>query len=302
LWILLRAKLFIRWSTTWILSRLNSDALLIWSLRLVASCSGAVVLLILIFLAREASPALATIGLSHFLLDAAWLPTENLFNLVPMLWGTVLVSLGALLLAFPAGLLSAAFLRFYSPPALAGPYRGILELLAGIPSVVYGLWGLAVLVPVIAEWKPPGASLAAGIVVLALMILPTLALAADAALGSVPISYLQAASALGFRRSSLLIRIVLPSVRPALLTAVLLASGRALGETMAVLMVCGNIVQTPSSIFDPIRTLTANIGLEMAYAASMHRSALFVSALFLMGLVVALVLVTERLNQERADA
>ena len=162
----------------------------------------------------------------------------------------------------------------------------MLELLAGIPSVVYGLWGLVVLVPIIQGWQPPGASVLAGILVLALMIVPTVALFADAALRQVPMHLISAAAALGMRRWTITTKVMLPAARHGIGAGVMLAFGRALGETLAMVMVCGNIVQVPASLFDPVRTLTANIALEMAYAQGAQRSALFASGLALLALVI----------------
>lgn len=209
---------------------------------------------------------------------------------------------GAVLLAAPVGILSAVFCQFYAPEPVAAAYRRLMELLAGIPSVVYGLWGLVVLVPLIARLEPPGPSLLAGILVLSLMILPTQALMADAALAAVPSSYLQGAAALGLSRWATVRGVVFPAARSALLAGAILQSGRAVGETMVVLMVTGNVVQAPSSLFHPVRTLTANIALEMAYALGDHRSALFVNGLLLLAMVVALVAAADLLRRRRYDA
>ncbi len=251
--------------------------------------SGAIVVLIFGFLLIEALPLLRRVGV-RIITDPLWHPAEGLYGMAPMIVGTLAVALGALLLATPLGIASAIFERHYAPAWVVLPYHGLIELLAGIPSVVYGLWGLVVLVPAILRIHPPGASLLAGILVLALMILPTIALFTEAALRSVPEETLQGAAALGLSRWATLRHVALPTAAPGLASGVLLGCGRALGETMAVLMVCGNVVQAPTSLFDPIRTLTANIALEMAYATGDHRSALFISGLLLMTIVAALVL------------
>lgn len=253
--------------------------------------------LIVIFLIAESLPALQYIGVTRFFTDASWRPTDGLYNLLPMLWGSLFAMAGAVLLATPLAILSALFCHYYAPPVLARYYRRLIEILAGIPSVVYGLWGLVVLVPLIAQWQPPGTSLLAGIIILTLMILPTIALLADASFANVPVQYLRGASALGLSRWATIRGVVFPSAKSGLFTGVILGSGRAIGETMAVLMVCGNVVQTPASLFAPMRTLTANIALEMAYALGDHRAALFVSALVLMALIVALVASAERISQ-----
>ena len=272
-------------------------------LRLAAAIAGGVVLVIFGFLVLEAWPALRSIGVGRFFTDPGWHPAggeQAAFNLTPMLLGTLAAAIGAVLLATPLALASAVFCNYYAAPAPATLYRRLVELLAGIPSVVYGFWGLVVLVPLIRQIEPPGASLLAGILVLTIMILPTIALTADAAFRAVPETYLQAAAALGLSRPTLIGSVVLPAARSGLSTGVMLGTGRALGETMAVLMVCGNVVQTPSSLFDPVRTLTANIALEMAYALGDHRSALFVTGLSLLLMVTALVLASDGLTRRWA--
>ena len=266
----------------------NADRWLVRVLRLFAGVAGAIVLLIVLFLVAEALPVLRHVGITRFFTDESWHPTANLYNLTPMLWGTLLVMTGSVVVATPLGILSAVFSHYYAPSWMRGSYRRMIELLAGIPSVVYGFWGLVVLVPWINRIHPPGLSLLAGIIVLTIMILPTIALMADAALANVPPAYLRGAAALGLSRWGTVRGVVLPAARSGLYTGVILETGRAIGETMAVLMVCGNVVQTPASFFAPMRTLTANIALEMAYATGDHRSALFVSGLCLMGIIVVL--------------
>lgn len=279
--------------------RPRRDDVLRWTLRICAGLAGIIVALILIFLILESIPAFRAIGITRFVTDNAWRPDADAgagaFGLLPMAYGTLAATVGAVLVAAPLGVLSAVFARFYAPRAVAVAHRRIIELLAGVPSVVYGLWGLVVLVPLIRRVAPPapGPSLLAGIAILALMIFPTIALLADAALGAVPVASLRGAAALGLTRWATVRSVALPVARGGIGTGVLLGTGRALGETMAVLMVCGNVVQTPSSLFDPIRTLTANIALEMGYAAGDHRAALFVSGLALMLIVVALVALAE---------
>ncbi|MEO0867152.1 MAG: phosphate ABC transporter permease subunit PstC [Cyanobacteria bacterium J06642_11] len=273
------------------------DRLLLISLRTLAGITALVGVLITVFVVRESLPALHTIGLGRFFWDQAWYPLEGQFNLMPIIIGTLLTALGGMAIAAPLGLLSALFCQFYAPKILAAGYQRLLELLVGIPSVVYGFWGLIVLVPKINQIHPPGQSLLAGSLILGIMVLPTIALLAKASLGEVPPSYLQGAAALSLSRWSTLTQIVLPTVRSGLITAVVLAMGRALGETMAVLMVCGNVVQVPDSVFDPVRSLAANIALEMAYATTEHRSVLFVSGVVLLGLVGLLVMVASVLNR-----
>lgn len=275
------------------------DEILCWLLRGVAAIAGTIVLLIVAFLIMEALPVLHHVGLLRFFTDPSWHPAEGFYNLTPMLWGTLFAMAGSVLIATPIGIFSAVFCHYYAPTMVARPYRRLIELLAGIPSVVYGFWGLVALVPLIGEIQPPGPSLLAGILILTIMILPTIALMADASLANVPQQYLRGAAALGLPRWAIIRGVVFPAAKSGLFTGVILETGRAIGETMAILMVCGNVVQTPSSLFDPIRTLTANIALEMAYALGDHRAALFVSGLVLMGMIVALTIAAEWISRGR---
>lgn len=265
-----------------------TDTLLRWVLRSGAVVSALVMAMIMLFLLVESWPVLQHLSLARFFTDSSWHPLEGAYNLTPMLSGTLLASIGALLLAIPLGIASAIFIVFYASPRLALLYRRLIELLAGIPSVVFGFWGLTTLVPLINHLHPPGASLLAGILVLTLMILPTIALTAYAAFSAVPNEYMRSAAALGLSRWGMIRGVIFPAARTGIVAGVILAAGRALGETMAVLMVAGNVVQHPESLFDPIRTLAANIALEMAYAMGDHRAVLFVSGLMLMLLVMIL--------------
>lgn len=265
--------------------------------------AGVIVLLIIAFLIIEALPAMRTIGLGRFFSDADWHPAEGAelgqFNLTPMIVGTILATAGAIAIAAPLGLASALFNQFYAPRGIRQIHRRVLELLAGIPSVVYGFWGLVVLAPIIAQLQPPGQNLLTAILILAIMMLPTVALLSEASLSSVPTAHIQAAHAMGFSRLGVIFGAVLPAARSGIVTAVLLATCRAIGETMAVLMVAGNVVQVPRSVLDPMRTMTANIALELGYAMDVHRAALFVSGLVLMSMIVVLVGLAEWTGRSR---
>lgn len=274
----------------------RAEAWLSRSLAWVAGSAVALLALIFLFLITESLPALVDGHWLRFFNSAGWFPSAGEFNLWPMLLATVLATLGALVLAVPMGLASAFFVSFYAPPRLADMYQRLLMLLAGIPSVVYGLWGLTVLVPMIAEVAPPGASLLSAILILAIMILPTVALTSDAALRAVPVSYWRGGQALGLSSQTILLKIALPAARTGIFTGILLATTRALGETMAVLMVAGNVVQVPGSLMDSVRVLTANIALEMAYATDAHKASLYVSSLLLTLVVVVIVALGRRLE------
>ena len=277
----------------------SSDAVLILGLYTAALVTGIIVVFITVFLFSESTEFVLRTGVLSFFTDTSWHPTSGEYNMTPMLAGTLLAALGAVMLATPLGVLSAVFCHFYAPWPVAALYIRTIELLAGIPSVVYGFWGLVVLVPLISRLHPPGSSLIAGVLILAIMILPTIALLTYATLKSIPDTYLKGATALGLPRYATLRHVVLPIIKSGLFSAVLLGVCRAIGETMAILMVSGNIVQLPSSVFDPIRTLTANIALEMAYATDDHRSALFVSGLLLMVLVTMLIVLADWMSREK---
>lgn len=262
--------------------------------------SGGIVLLVMLFVVRESLPALTTFEWSRFATDPGWHPagpaSEAEVNITPMLAASLLCTLGAVLIAAPLGLLSAVFSTFYAPPVLAWWYRRVIELLAGIPSVVVGLWGLVTLAPIVASIEPPGQSLLTAILVLATMIVPTIAVLCDAAMANFSCDTLRAAAAVGISQAGIVTQIVWPATRGALGVAIVLAAARALGETMAVLLVSGNVVQMPTSVFTSIRTLTANIALELGYALELHRSLLFVTGLALLVLVTLLMLSAEWLK------
>ena len=254
-------------------------------------------ILIIVFLTYEAWPVIQGGLWTQFLNSDGWYPLEKKLGLLPMLWATLAVSIGALILAFPFGLGSAIFIEYYAPRFIGKPFSSVVTLLAGIPSVVFGLWGLTELVPLINNVHPPGASLLTAILVLTLMILPTITLTSRSALSSLPTHLLQNSAALALSKKSMIIGVLVPAALRGIAGGVLLALVRALGETMAVLMVAGNVVQTPSSLFDPVRVLTANIALEMAYATDNHRAALFASGLLLMILVFCIAWVASRLSR-----
>jgi len=278
------------------LSRPGADRLLSASFCAAGVFAALMLIFIVAFVAAEAFPLFAAVEPGALASEAGWQPEAGHFNLAPMIAGTFAVSLLALALAGPLGMGAAIFQAYYAPPGLRGAFRRMVELLAGLPSVVYGLWGLTVLVPLIAEIRAPGTSLLAAGLVLALMILPTAALFSGAALEAVPAEQRKAATALGLTRWRMIAGVILPAARSGIATGMFLALARALGETMAVMMVAGNVVRLPDSLLEPVRTLTANIALEMAYALDTHRAALFLSGLLVMAMTLALVLLAERLK------
>lgn len=268
------------------------------ALQLASAAAAAAALLLLLglaaFLLRESAPALREVGLVRLVGDRGWHPTRGAFGMAPLVAASGAVALGALTLALPLAL-AVAFVRLaYAPPRLAALLRALLQLLAAVPSVVLGFFGLVTVVPLLLAIEPPGASLLAGMVVLALMVLPTLALLIEGALAGLPSGERAAAAALGLARTTVLLHLALPRARGAIGAALLVALGRALGETMAVVLVTGNVVQWPSALLAPVRTLTANLALELPYASGLHRSALFVAGLLLLGATAALLLIASR--------
>lgn len=277
------------------MSRWHADNYLAPLLAAMAASAALILLLVLGFLVRESWPLIIHGGWWRFFADNGWYPLENRFGLTPMLWASLAAAVGSLILAIPIGLASAIFSCFFASPVVAKLHRMMLGILAGVPSVVYGLWGLTVVVPCLARWQPPGASLLAAILILALMIVPTIAVISISALKAVPLSLFQASAALGMSQQSTLLGVVIPSARTGIVGGILLACARALGETMAVLMVAGNVVQNPRGLFEPVRVLTANIALEMSYATGVHRTGLFASGLLLAVLVLVLAWLSARM-------
>lgn len=251
-----------------------------WAAPLLAAAAASAVLLlalVMAFLLREAAPALG----SASLLSLSWIPAEGQYGVMAMAIASGLTLVVALGIAVPIGLGAAIHVRFLAGAQLAALLRSALALLAGVPSVVFGLWGLTELVPLLAQWRAPGASLLAAACVLALMVLPTVALTSLAALEAVPRNWLQGGAALGLSQRALVLGVALPAARQGIRAGIALAAARAMGETMAVLMVSGNVVQVPDSVFQPVRLLTAHVALEMAYAVDTHRAALFAAGLVL---------------------
>ncbi len=269
---------------------------------LLLAVSALILLLIIIFLFVESWPALSNNGLTSFFNADGWFPLEGKLGLLPMLWASLAITVGAVLIAFPLGLACGIFVSYYSPSIITKPFLAIVALLAGIPSVVFGLWGLTELVPLVNQWQAPGASLFTGMIVLSLMILPTVVLTSKSALLALPLELSHNAAALALSKKTTITKVLVPAAWRGIAGGLLLSIVRALGETMAVLMVAGNVVQIPSGLFEPVRVLTANIALEMAYATDNHRAALFVSGLLLMLLVFFIAWISARINPPALEA
>ena len=238
----------------------------------------AFVLLISVYLIVSGLPAIGEIGLGNFLLGRRWYASTGDFGILAIILTSFAGTAGAVVLGVPVGLLTAVFLAKAAPPRLAAVIRTAVDLLAGIPSVVYGLVGMILLVPAIrvAFDLPSGATLLAAIVVLAVMILPSIVSVSETALRAVPREYEEASLALGATEMETVFRVSLPAARSGVATAIVLGIGRAIGEAMAIMMVAGNVVNMPG-LLTPVRFLTTAIVSEMSYASvgSLHRNALF---------------------------
>lgn len=262
-----------------------------------ALASLLIVLLIFIFTMKEAMPAFRELGVWKMLSGTTWRPGNGEYGILAMIAGSGLVTLGAVLIGVPLALGTAIFLSEIAPGWIVKIVRPSIELLAGIPSVVYGLFGMVVLVPLVREIPAPGNAgfgLLAASIVLAVMVLPTIANISEFAIRSVPRGYREGSLALGATKWETISRVLIPAARPGLVSAVVLGLGRALGETIAMIMVIGNSVVLPTALTgNPLsiflsraRTLTGNIAVEISYATGVHESALFATGVVLFVLIM----------------
>lgn len=249
---------------------------------LTACFSIIAVILICIFLFASGIPTIKEIGFSNFLFGTSWKPSQNLYGIFPMIIGSIYATAGAIIIGVPIGILCAVFMSRYCSKRLYKVLKPAIELLAGIPSIVYGFFGLMVIVPVVQQYLGgSGKSLLTASILLGIMILPTIISVAESNIRAVPEHYYEGALALGATKERSIFKTVLPAARMGILAGVILGIGRAIGETMAVVMVCGNQAIIPESITSGARTLTANIVLEMGYASGLHRDALIATAIVL---------------------
>ena len=254
-----------------------------------ALSSISALVLITVFIIAQGAPVIAEVGLIKFVFGMEWAPGQGKFGIFPMIIGSVTVTLGAALLGVPVGICCSIFLAEFAPAPLRNIFRPAIQLLAGIPSVVYGFWGLIFIVPFIRDYLGgPGLSILAGSVILAIMILPTVISISEVSILALPRQYKEGALALGLGHWQSIRSVLLPAAKSGIVAAVILGIGRALGETMAVIMVLGNAVAVPQSILDPVRTLTTNIGIEMGYASGEHRQALFATGIVLFIVIMLL--------------
>ena len=253
---------------------------------LVAACvSILAVLLICVFLFSSGIPAIGMIGPLNFLGGTVWKPSNNLFGILPMILGSIYVTAGAIIIGVPIGIFMAVFMARFCPGSLYKILKPAVELLAGIPSIVYGFFGMEVMVPLLrntlAAFNCKGNSMLAASILLGIMILPTIIGVSESAIRAVPNSYYEGSLALGADHERSVFFAVLPAAKSGILAGVVLGIGRAIGETMAVIMVAGNQPAMAHSIFKGVRTMTANVVIEMGYATGIHREALIATGVVL---------------------
>lgn len=254
--------------------------------------------LICIFLFAGGLPAFRKIGLLSFLGGTVWRPGEGTFGILPMILGSFYVTAGAILLGVPVGLFTAVFLAYFCPKKLYRIMKPAVNLLAGIPSVIYGFFALVLIVPLVRNvFGGRGSSILTGSLLLAFMILPTVISVIEAAVQAVPKTYYEGGLALGATKERSLFFALLPGARSGILAGIVLGIGRTVGETMAVLMVVGNQARIPGSLLDGVRTLTTNIVLEMGYASGLHREALIATAVVLFVFILLINLSFSALNR-----
>ena len=254
----------------------------------IAACTSVLaVALICLFLFANGIPAMKEIGFGKFLTGQMWRPKNQIFGIFPMIIGSLYVTAGAILFGVPVGILTSVFMAHYCPKKIYRPLKAATELLAGIPSVVYGFFGLVVLVPWIREmgrglgFGGNGSSILTASLLLGMMILPTIIGVTESAIRAVPAQYYEGAVALGATHERAIFRVILPAAKSGVVAGIVLGIGRAIGETMSVIMVAGNQARMPAGIFRGIRTLTANIVIEMGYATDLHREALIATGVVL---------------------
>ena len=246
------------------------------------------VALICVFLFANGVPAMKEIGFLNFLTGTTWRPGNDIYGILPMIVGSLYITAGAIIVGVPIGLLTAIFMAFYCPKRIYGILKPCTELLAGIPSIVYGFFGMVVIAPVVLDVAKffgadisSGATILSASILLGIMILPTIIGVSEAALRAVPNSYYEGAVAMGATHERAVFSVMLPAAKSGVLAGIVLGIGRAIGETMAVIMVAGNQPRLTASVLEGIRTMTANIVIEMGYATGLHREALIATGVVL---------------------
>lgn len=258
---------------------------------LIAACVSVLAVgLICWFLFSNGLPTIGKIGVSDFLLGTEWRPSSDQYGIFPMIIGSIYVTVGAILIGVPIGLFCAVYLAYFCPEKIYKFIKPVVNLMAGIPSIVYGFFGLVVIVPIMMDLVGNGKSLLTASILLGIMILPTIITVSESSIRAVPSSYYEGALGLGASKERAVFFSVLPAAKSGIMAGIILGVGRAIGETMAVIMVAGNQPILPESLTSGVRTLTANVVIEMGYATGLHREALIATAvvLFVMILIINL--------------
>lgn len=271
---------------------------------LLAACASVLaVALICIFLFANGIPAMSEIGIFDFLLGEEWRPSNNIYGILPMIMGSIYVTAGAIVIGVPVGIFTSVFMAHYCPKKIYPFLKSATELLAGIPSVVYGFFGLVVIVPMIRNYTAAqgiggnGQTMLTASIILGIMILPTIIGVTESAMRSVPDQYYEGSLALGATKERTIFRIVIPAAKSGVIAGIVLGIGRAIGETMAVIMVAGNQPRMPQGILEGVRTMTTNIVMEMGYAADLHREALIATAVVLFVFILIINVCVSLLNR-----
>ena len=271
---------------------------------LLAACTSVLaVALICIFLFANGIPAIGEIGVLDFLTGTRWKPGNDIYGILPFILGSIYVTAGAIVIGVPIAIFTAIFLARYCPKRIYPFLKKATELMAGVPSVVYGFFGLVVLVPLVREvFDCKGNVMLTACILLGIMILPTVIGVTESAIRSVPENYYEGSLALGATKERTIFRIVLPAAKSGVLAGVVLGIGRAIGETMAVVMIAGNQPIIPKSLLIGVRTLTSNIVMEMGYAADLHRDALIATAVVLFVFILIINLCVSALNRRSENS
>ena len=278
---------------------------------LIAACvSILAVALICVFLFANGIPAIGKIGPLKFLRGETWRPSNESFGIFPMIMGRIYVTAGAILIGVPIAILTSVFLAKYCPKQIYRPLKSATELMAGVPSIVYGFFGLVLIVPMVRDFShflvevtgnkhlnSNGSSMLTASILLGIMILPTIIGVTESAIRSIPDSYYEGSLALGATHERTIFRVILPAAKSGILAGVVLGIGRAIGETMAVIMVAGNQARMPDGLLKGVRTMTANIVIEMGYATDLHREALIATGVVLFVFILIINLCLSMLNR-----
>jgi phosphate ABC transporter permease protein PstC len=267
----------------------RNEKLIQVALAIVAFSAISFLAVITFFIFIEGTPVIIKYGIKNFLFGLDWYPSEKSFGILPMIVGSIEVTSGALIIGIPLGLACSICLTEFSSKRVRQILKPVIELLAGIPSVVYGFIGVVILVPFIRDnFGGPGLSVLAASIILGIMILPTIISISIDSILAVPKTYHEGSIAIGATRWQTTVMVIFPAARSGIITSIILGMGRAIGETMAVIMIAGNAINLPHSILDPVRTLTSNIALEIGYSTGEHRQALFATGVVLFIIIMIL--------------